>query len=76
MASEYVIKNIETPLIRYYVASGYQAYSDICRMYGMEPMDTMEFLSKIEASYQDVQNFYKFLDKNNANPFKKGERLS
>lgn len=71
MASEYIIKNIEKPLIRYYLASGYQVYSDLCKFYMMEPMEFPEFLSKVNATYQDVQGFYKFLDKSNANPFNK-----
>ena len=71
MASEYIIKNIEKPLIRYFICSGYQVHLDICKFYRMEPMEFTEFLAKVNATYQDVQDFYKFLDKSNANPFKK-----
>ncbi len=71
MTSPYIIKNIENPKIRYFVTSGFKAWTDLCDMYGFEPPDFFEFMSTLEANRQDVIRFYARLDEFGANPFKK-----
>ena len=71
MTSPYLIKNLENPMIKYYVQSGYQAFSDLCEMYGFRQPDYITWISKLNADRQDVIKFYERLDKFQANPFKK-----
>lgn len=71
MTSQYIIKNLENPKIRYFVTSGYQACKDLCDLYGFEPPEFFEFLSMLESNRQDVIRFYERLDTYGANPFKK-----
>lgn len=71
MTSQYLIKNIENPKIRYYIGAGYHAYTDLCKMYGLEAENFLSFFSKLESTREDVISFYDKLDQFNANPFNK-----
>ena len=73
MTSPYIVKNLGNPKIKYYVQSGFQAFTDLCNMYGFEAPDYLTFLSDLNASRQDVISFYDRLDEFGANPFNKKE---
>lgn len=71
MTSQYIIKNINNPKIRYYIDSGFHAVNDLCEMYGFEAPDYLTFLSQLEVNRQNVVSFYDRLDQFGANPFNK-----
>ena len=71
MKSQYLIDNIDDPKIQYFIISGYQAYTDLCKIYGLDLFPYLTFISKIKAGKKEVDFFYKFLDACQANPFNK-----
>lgn len=71
MASQYLIKHLEDPKVRYYITTGYRIYCDFCNIYAMEAEDFLSFLSYLGSTEEDVNNFYARLAKWGINPFKK-----